>query len=310
MAAPRKTRCWAARTTTPWPAATEFDSLDGGLGDDTMNGAAGVDFYVVDSSLDSANDSGTDLGDTVLASVSVNLATGPFAGIEHVTLQGKAAIDATGNGGGNRLTGNSGANKLDGGAGVDTLEGGAGADTMAGGTGNDTYIIDALDSVNDTGGDANDRVRGAFAIDLTSAKLVGVEHGTLTGIAALAISGNGGANMLIGNFGANTLSGGGGLDTLIGGAGNDVYNVDSDDKVIEYAGGGSDLIVSASAVDLTGMAVEDIKFTGGTAVTGNGNELNNKITGELGQQQSLRPGWQRYADRRVERERPQRRRGQ
>ncbi len=186
------------------------DTLDGGLGDDTMNGAAGVDFYVVDSSRDSANDSGTDLGDTVLASVSVNLATGPFAGIEHVTLQGKAAIDATGNGGGNRLTGNSGANKLDGGAGVDTLEGGAGADTMAGGTGNDTYIIDALDSVNDTGGDANDRVRGAFAIDLTSAKLVGVEHGTLTGIAALAISGNGGANMLIGNFGANTLSGGGG----------------------------------------------------------------------------------------------------
>ncbi len=72
------------------------------------------------------------------------------------------------------------------------------------------------------------------------------------------------------------------MDTLIGGAGNDVYNADSDDKVIEYAGGGSDLIVSASAVDLTGMAVEDIKFTGGTAVTGNGNELNNKITANSG----------------------------
>ena len=30
------------------------------------------------------------------------------------------------------------------------------------------------------------------------------------------------------------------------------------------------------------MAVEDIKFTGGTAVTGNGNELNNKITANSG----------------------------
>ncbi|MFM9842378.1 MAG: beta strand repeat-containing protein [Dongiaceae bacterium] len=258
------------------------DSLDGGLGNDTMNGGAGVDYYVVDSSLDSANDSGTELGDTVRATVSVNLATGPFAGIEHVTLLGTAAIDATGNGIGNRLTGNSGANKLDGGAGWDTLEGGAGADTLTGGTGNDTYIIDALDSVNESGGDANDRVRGAFAIDLANAKLAGIEHATLTGLAALAISGNGGNNMLIGNGGANTLTGGGGTDTLIGGGGNDVYNFEAGDVIIEYFGGGADLVISDAAVDLAGLAIENLQLTGATAVTGSGNEFNNKITANSG----------------------------
>ncbi len=259
-----------------------FDTLDGGLGNDTMNGGASQDVYIVDSIGDVANDSGTELGDTAQATVSINLAAGPFAGIEHVTLLGKAAIDATGNGLGNRLIGNSGANKLDGGAALDTLEGGAGADTLTGGTGNDTYIIDALDSVNDTGGDANDRVRGAFAIDLASAKLTGIEHATLTGIAALAISGNGGNNMLIGNGGANTLSGAGGNDTLIGGDGNDVYNAETGDVIVEYTGGGIDQVVSAAAVDLAGLAVENLQLTGGTGVTGNGNGFNNKITANTG----------------------------
>lgn len=261
---------------------TGFDSLDGGLGNDTMNGGAGVDFYVIDSNLDIANDSGTELGDTVQGTVSINLATGPFAGIEHVTLLGKAAIDAAGDGAGNRLTGNSGANKLDGAAGLDTLEGGAGADTLAGGTGSDTYIIDALDSVNDTGGDANDRVRGAFAIDLASAKLTGIEHATLTGIAALAISGNGGANMLIGNSGANTLSGGAGSDTMIGGDGNDVYNHESGDVIIEYAGGGSDLVVTATGFDLLSTFAENLQLTGTDDILGFGNEFANKIAGNSG----------------------------
>ena len=259
-----------------------FDTLDGGLGNDTMNGGASQDVYIIDSIGDVANDSGVELGDTVQATVSINLATGPFAGIEHVTLLGKAAIDATGNGLGNRLVGNSGANKLDGGAGLDTLEGGAGADTLTGGTDSDTYIIDALDSVNDIGGDANDRVRGAFAIDLASAKLTGIEHATLTGIAALAISGNGGNNMLIGNGGANTLSGAGGNDTLIGGDGNDVYNAETGDVIVEYAGSGVDLVVSATFADLAGLAVENLLITGSSGVVAIGNELANKITANAG----------------------------
>ena len=258
------------------------DSLDGGLGNDTMNGGNLVDFYVVDSVLDSVNDTGVELGDTVSATVSVNLATGPFAGIEHVTLLGKAAIDATGNAVGNLIVGNAGANKLDGGAGADTLEAGAGIDSLLGGTGNDTYTVDALDTVNDTGGDLNDRVRGAFAIDLTNAKLTGIEHATLTGIAALAITGNGGNNMLIGNGGANTLTGGLGADTLIGGGANDVYNVEGADVIIEYAGGGTDQVNSAVAFSLAGLGVENLLLTGAGVLAGTGNELANKITGNAG----------------------------
>jgi Ca2+-binding RTX toxin-like protein len=257
-----------------------FDSLDGGIGNDTMNGGAGIDFYVVDSVLDSANDSGTEGGDLVQATVSVDLATGPFAGIEHVTLLGKANIDATGNGVGNHLIGNGGANKLDGGVGVDTLEGGAGKDSLIGGAGNDTYTIDALDTIDEAGGGLNDRARGAFAIDLS--KFTGIEHATLTGIAALAVTGDAGNNMLVGNGGANTLTGGLGADTLIGGAGNDVYNVEGADVIIEYAGGGTDQVNSAVDFSLAGLGVENLLLTGAGLLSGTGNELANKITGNAG----------------------------
>jgi Ca2+-binding RTX toxin-like protein len=259
-----------------------FDSLDGGLGDDTMNGGAGADGYIVDSAGDTANDSGTEIGDFVQATVSVNLATGPFAGIEHVTLLGKAAIDAAGNGVSNRLTGNAGANKLDGAAGLDTLDGGAGADTMNGGAGVDTYTADALDVINDSGVDAEDRVRGAFAIDLTSTKLAGIEHATLTGLAALTIAGDENKNMLIGNAGANTLAGGANADTLIGGDGNDTYSYEAGDVVIEYAGGGVDQINAATTVNLAGLNVENLQLTGAANVSGNGNALANKLVANSG----------------------------
>ena len=137
-----------------------------------MDGGAGADVYVVDSSRDIANDSGAELGDMVLATVSVDLATGPFAGIEHVTLLGKAAIDVTGNAAGNRLTGNPAPTSWM--AAPASIAGGhRGRRHVNGGTGNDSYIIDAFDSVNEVGGDASDRVRGAFAIDLAEREVRG-----------------------------------------------------------------------------------------------------------------------------------------
>ena len=49
---------------------------------------------------------------------SPSTSTAPTAGIEHVTLTGTGALNATGNDGANMLIGNGGANKLDGKAGA------------------------------------------------------------------------------------------------------------------------------------------------------------------------------------------------
>ena len=74
----------------------------------------------------------------------------------------------------------------------------------------------------------------------------------------------------------------GGNDTLIGGDGNDVYNVESGDVIVEYAGGGVDQVVSATFADLAGLAVENLLITGSASVVAIGNELANKITANAG----------------------------
>lgn len=58
--------------------------------------------------------------------------------VEKLTLTGTAAINGTGNGGGNSLVGNSAANILSGGAGADLVLGGGGNDELRGGAGRDT----------------------------------------------------------------------------------------------------------------------------------------------------------------------------
>src|SRR3972149_2433171 len=80
-------------------------------------------------------EAGGEADDALLINRNVDLNLAPFTEIEHVTLTGTAALNATGDGGDNALTGNSGANSLSGGAGADTLFGGAGNDTLAGGAG-------------------------------------------------------------------------------------------------------------------------------------------------------------------------------
>ena len=109
------------------------DTLDGGAGADSMIGGAGDDTYVIDNAGDKILETGVDANDTVISKFSVDLDDPAFSGIEHATLTGTAAINATGNALVNHLIGNDGANKLDGGTGNDTLEGGKG---------NDIYVVD------------------------------------------------------------------------------------------------------------------------------------------------------------------------
>ncbi|MDB5469722.1 MAG: hemolysin-type calcium-binding repeat family protein [Caulobacter sp.] len=124
------------------------DNLDGGAGVDYLDGGVGDDTYIVDVVGDVLHEARLAGRDTVESAVTWTL--GAF--FEELELTGTTAVDATGNGVGNKLTGNSGANKLlgldgndtlAGGAGVDSLTGGRGNDRMAGGAGADTFILTA-----------------------------------------------------------------------------------------------------------------------------------------------------------------------
>lgn len=110
------------------------DRLDGGAGGDSMDGGAGADTYVVDDVSDKIHE-GTDGGrDTVFASVNYTA----DANVELISLEGYAAINATGNNDDNTITGNVGSNIIIGGNGNDTLDGNGGFDELYGGDGNDT----------------------------------------------------------------------------------------------------------------------------------------------------------------------------
>ena len=102
----------------------------------------------------------------------------------------------------------------------------------------------------------------------------------LTGTAGddrLTVSGK--ANMqLEGGAGNDVLTGGVGVNTLIGGAGNDSYIIrDSDDTIVEAAGGGIDLVYAYVNHTLAAN-VENLRLQEGATV-GVGNELANGIVG-------------------------------
>ena len=86
-----------------------FDTLDGGAGADSLVGGADSDTYVIDNAKDRIDESGGGTDDRILASIAINLTNATYAGIEHVTLAGVAALSAIGNGGANMLIGNAGA---------------------------------------------------------------------------------------------------------------------------------------------------------------------------------------------------------
>jgi len=96
------------------------------------------------------------------------------------------------------------------------------------------------------------------------------------------LQGNSGDDTLIGNAGNDTLNGGTGADTMLGGAGNDTYSVDNvGDSVIENAGEGIDKVVSSISYTLCAY-VENLTLSGGAAINGAGNELDNILTGNSG----------------------------
>lgn len=216
--------------------------------------------------------------------------------------------------GNDELRGGEGNDSLDGGRGMDTLLGGAGddllngsiiefspnedsvlgtvndgvlsGDRLEGGQGDDIYVIDSVrDIVVELANEGRDTVRSHVNLDLGT--LANVEAGELLGDRNLTIKGNAQGNQLVGNRGDNQLDGAGGADTLIGGAGNDTYVVDSlDDVVVELGAadsqglvtGGADTVITQLDGYTLGSNVENLRLIG-TAVTGQGNALDNILTG-------------------------------
>jgi len=247
---------------------TGDDQLDGGAGVDQLIGGAGNDAYVVDSFDDAIVELAGEGTDVVYASSNYVLSDN----LERLVLvEGAWASDGTGNAGDNILLGNSADNRLD---------GGVGADIMTGGLGDDTYAVDqAGDQVIELEGEGMDMVESSICYVLGSA----LEDLTLVGSGNINGTGNDKDNVLIGNAGNNRLEGGLGADRLYGGLGDDYYVEESSaDWVYEYTDEGLDTVERRFETNLVlKNNVENLILASGIQ-TGNGNELDNRVTGNAG----------------------------
>jgi Ca2+-binding RTX toxin-like protein len=255
--------------------------LDGGVGRDSMAGGKGDDLYAVDNKSDKVTES-SDLGgdDTVQSSIAYVLGKN----LENLEL---TVGDTKG-------TGNDFDNLIVGSAGNNTLDGKAGGDTLRGALGNDTYIADAADTVDETGGNGTDTIQIGATYDLGNALVTGaVENLTLAGSGGFAGTGNALANKITGNSGANTLTGldgndtldgEAGNDTMNGGADNDTYGVNSAKDVVEDTGG-IDTISATIAIDLNlgvYLDIENVALTGAATLKATGDEEDNQLAGNDG----------------------------
>lgn len=203
-----------------------------------------------------------------------NVAIALGAVIERAT-GGRGADLITGNAAANQLFGGDGDDSLIGGDGNDLLNGGAGSDWMAGGAGHDVYLVaNSTDQVVELADQGTDTV--TTEVDFTLAAGMAVER--------LIVAATAGGLRITGNELANTFFGGSGSDTLTGGAGNDRFYLQTPgDRVIESAGGGTDLIVTSFNFSLISTPeVEGLLGTGTTGLRLTGNGLRNNITGTTG----------------------------
>jgi trimeric autotransporter adhesin len=286
--------------------------LDGGIGADTMIGGAGDDYYYIDDIGDVViENAGEGDGDTV--HVWMNYTLGDH--IEDLELFA-AGTRGTGNTLDNWMRSHSSNATLDGGSGDDTLVGagnnslyiggsgndhltvGYGPNTLVGGSGDDTYYYLGTETVIiENAGEGHDTLTAA----LTSVTLADhvedlIHHNGLSGfvakgndennkITAYNTSGSGtldgGAGddyiIVLGGTGDHVLIGGAGIDTLSGG-GNDTYYVDNSlDVVVERENSGYDTVMAYADYTLS-SDIEELQLHG-SAISGTGNDLGNKIIG-------------------------------
>jgi Ca2+-binding RTX toxin-like protein len=235
------------------------DLLNALAGADTMQGGKGNDIYHVDNLGDTVVEQSGEGADTVIATVALSAA---YANVENYDFSKlNSGVDFTGNGLNNEIKGTSG------------------IDTLAGGTGGDTYYVNSKqDVVQENVASGGDTIVTTFSADL--ADYGNVENVRLLGSAALNATGSAAGNVLEGNGGANILDGKGAADIMAGGKGNDTYYVDdASDIAVEYAGEGTDTVVSTVTYELSSNVEKLILAAGSGAFQARGNSLNNTIVG-------------------------------
>lgn len=196
-------------------------------------------------------------------------------------------------------------NLVQGTSGNDTLTGSSAMDMLIGGAGDDIYTVDNRgDLVIEEVDQGNDLINASVSYDLPEnvERLTLIDSArsaygnqlanTLTGNSYEnylagdagddALAGNNGNDELDGGNGNDTLDGGSGNDYMYGGDGDDTYIVGStDDQVEEWEYEGVDTVRSSVTYTL-GKEVENLVLTGSSGLSGNGNELNNVLTGNGG----------------------------
>jgi Ca2+-binding RTX toxin-like protein len=131
----------------------------------------------------------------------------------------------------------------------------------------------------------NDIVHGGAGDDIIFGE--GGEDTLLGGAGDDYMRGNEGADYLFGDVGDDILSGGEGDDVLEGGDGDDVYILsqddgDENDDVIEQANEGEDEVQTDLGSYALTDYVENLTYTGAEDFWGEGNDLDNVITGGSG----------------------------
>lgn len=230
---------------------------------------------------------------------------GPGATSGDDTYVGDGLVDVvSGLEGNDTLNGAGGNDTLNGDLGDDTLNGGTGADTLDGGDGFDVasyagasagVIADlGVESLNtgDAAGDIYWNIEGLIGSGRNDQLIGNDSDNFLDGSAGndnlLGLFGNdrleggSGADTLSGEDGDDILNGEGDADTMTGGLGNDTYYFDNAGDIMnEAADEGVDRIISSFDFTL-GANFEDLQFLGSAGLTGQGNALNNTLTGNTG----------------------------
>lgn len=173
-----------------------------------------------------------------------------------------------GRGGDDNLYAGAGNDFVDGDSGDDKLYGDEGDDALLGANGNDDMV----------GGSGNDNLRGGNGADYLSGD--GFSAGT-SGDDSLY--GGAGDDSLDGGGGNDILDGEEGADQMQGGDGDDLYIVDNGfDHVIELDNDGTDTVQSSVDFNL-GVGLEHLTLTGTGNINGDGNQLDNIIIGNAGE---------------------------
>ncbi|MBN9204806.1 calcium-binding protein [Methylibium petroleiphilum] len=193
--------------------------------------------------------------------------------------------------GADRLEGGSGTDQLSGGSENDTLDGGADRDLLRGDDGNDTYLFGTTsgnDRIEEYTG--TDRIMLGSGISQSNVQLF--DDGSLRlvlnnstsqleirdGIERIEFQD--GSVWDLSAIEAHTIRGA--VDAKTGTAGNDLFIVDNrSDSIVEGAGQGTDTVQSSVSYML-GANTENLTLTGRANLTAQGNELDNVLTGNDG----------------------------